>query len=179
MASGPQHRHRNQFGQVIEPGTPEYEAFEMTESLIKTQHNPVNINSIDSSGDPVTDSSGNPAGNMVIREAFAGERNVGTSNHYDVGVDECNYHAWVTATGDEIVASTPQLVFGVLVTVTTAAGAIEIRDGIDATGTLVLTIPAAAAAGTFYELKGAKFNSGVFIDDASTSGSLTLLLRRQ
>ena len=124
------------------------------------------------------DGAGNQAGAMTLTDALAGERNIGTSNQYAVGVDECNYDAWVTATGDAIISAVPALVFGVLVTVTTS-GAIEVRDGTTAAGTLVLTIPTGATAGTFYELKGAKFNTGVFIDDASTAGSLTVLSRPQ
>ena len=38
----------------------------MTESVITTEHNVVNPVSTDSSGDVVTDSSGNPAGNVIV-----------------------------------------------------------------------------------------------------------------
>ena len=123
-------------------------------------------------------SGGKAAGLISHPDAFAQERNAGTSNQYGVGVDECNYHAWATATGDEQVSAAPALVFGVLVTVA-ITGTINIEDGTDDTGTVVLTIPTTTAVGTFFDLKGAKFNTGIFIDDASTVGSIVVLWRPQ
>lgn len=116
---------------------------------------------------------------VYISEAFANERNAGTLNQYGVGVDECEYHAWATADNDVQVSADPALVFGVLVTVATAGGVINIEDGTDDTGTVVLSIPASTAIGAFFDLKGAKFNTGVFIDDASSSGSVVVFWRKQ
>lgn len=122
-----------------------------------------------------TDSSGN---DYLHIGALANERNIGTANEYSVAVPECNYHSWVTATNDEQVSATPALVFGVLVNVATT-GTINIEDGTDDTGTNVLTIPTGTAAGTFFNLCGAKFNTGIFIDDASTAGEITIFWRAQ
>ena len=116
--------------------------------------------------------------NTTLGTSQANERNIGTLNQFGIGVDECNYHAWATATGDEAVSVAPALVFGVLVT-GGVTGTISIEDGIDDTGVVVLTVPTSAAVGTFFELKGAKFNTGIFIDDNSSAGSLTVLWRPQ
>lgn len=109
---------------------------------------------------------------------LAGERNIGTSNQYFASVPECNYHPFATADNDTIITSSPALLFGVLVTAATT-GAIEIRDGTTAAGALVLTIPTGTAIGTFFEMKGGKCNDGLFIDDASTVGSLNVMWRDQ
>jgi hypothetical protein len=55
----------------------------------------------------------------------------------------------------------------------------EIRDSADNSGTVVLTIPSGAAAGTVYNLFGMKLNNGIFIDDASTSGAFVMAWRVQ
>ena len=147
----------------------------------RTYTNPVTPLSFDANGDEITDGSGNPATNLYISDSFANERNAGTSNQYGVGVDECSYHAWATATGDELITgsnTTGSLVFGVLVTVA-VTGTINIEDGATDAGTVVLTIPTGAAVGTFWDLKGCKFDDGIFIDDASTVGSIIVLWRAQ
>jgi len=108
---------------------------------------------------------------------LANERNPGTANQYGVGVDECEY-ASVTSDTD-ISSSTAGLLFGVLVTATTATDIIEIRDATSAgTGTVVLSIPAATAAGTFYDLKGAKLDTGIYADFTGT-GTIVVLWRAQ
>jgi hypothetical protein len=128
-----------------------------------------------------TDGSGDAAGNMYISDAFANERNTGTANQYGVGVDECEYFAWAHGDGDTLVTgsdTTGALVFGVLVT-DTITGATNIEDGATDAGVVVLTVPNSAAIGTFWDLKGAKFDDGIFIDDGSSAGSLIILWRPQ
>lgn len=140
-----------------------------------TQKNTV-IFGTDSTGEPENIRSTNGAGHTTPR-TLAGERNIGTSNQYTVGVDECNY-ASVTADAD-ISTSSPGLLFGVLVTAATATDVIEIRDATAAgAGTVVLSIPASTAAGTFYDLKGAKLNTGIYADFTGT-GTIVVLWRAQ
>jgi len=117
-------------------------------------------------------------GDMYVEPTqLAGERNPGTSGQYAVGVDECDY-ASVTSDTD-ISSSQPGLLFGVLVTVATATDVIEIRDSNSAgAGTVVLSIPATTAAGTFYDLKGAKLNTGIYADFTGT-GTIVVLWREQ
>ena len=108
---------------------------------------------------------------------LANERNVGTANQYGVGVDECNYAS--VAADTNISTSAPALLFGVLVTAATATNVIEIRDATAAAGgTVVLSIPASTAIGTFYDLKGAKLNTGIFADFTGT-GTIVVLWRPQ
>lgn len=149
----------------------------MTQDVIDKVHNPVTVMQEDSTtGYSVTQKSVNGAASVEPR-TLAGERNIGTSNQYNVGVDECNY-ASVTADTD-ISTSSPGLLFGVLVTAATATDVIEIRDATAAgAGTVVLSIPASTAAGTFYDLKGAKLNTGIYADFTGT-GTIVVLWRAQ
>ena len=118
------------------------------------------------------------AANSTLATLIAGERNAGSAaNNYLASVDECNY-ASVTADTD-ISSSAAGLLVGVLVTVATAADVIEIRDATAAgAGTVVLSIPASAAIGTFYDLKGAKLNTGIYADFTGT-GTIVVLWRAQ
>jgi hypothetical protein len=121
-----------------------------------------------------TDSDGNDYQDIG---KLAAERNVGTSNEYNASVPECNY-ASVTADTD-ISTSAASLLLGVLVTADTATNVIEIRDATAAgAGTVVVSIPSGTTAGTFYDLKGAKLNTGIFADFTGT-GTIVVLWRPQ
>jgi hypothetical protein len=76
MASGPQHRYRNQTGQELIPGTPEYEAYDMTQTVVDTIHNPVALGGTE-------DSEGLEAGKVIIAD-----RAITTTKHnrYITGV---------------------------------------------------------------------------------------------
>jgi len=68
---------------------------------------------------------------------------------------------------------------GVLVTVVTAAGVIEIRDSTAAgAGTVVLSIPAGTTVGTYWDFQGALLNTGLYADFTGT-GTLILLWKLQ
>ena len=143
-------------------------------------HNPVTISGSDSSGNSKAigvDSSGNMS--SIEQGLVAGERNPDSLAGYLAAVPESSYFAWATADNDTQVTASPALFFGLSVTTATAAGAIEIRDSADDTGTVVLTIPAGSSAGTVYNFPGIKMNNGIFIDDASSSGAFTLFWRAQ
>jgi hypothetical protein len=104
---------------------------------------------------------------VVAPEQAAHERNPGTSNQYGASVPECNYT--VCAADTNVSDSVPALLFGVTVTVVTAAGVIEIRDATAAAGgTVVLSIPAATPVGTYYPCNGIKLNTGLYCDHTGT-----------
>ena len=120
----------------------------------------------------------------------ANERNSGDAAlRYGVAVPECvgttcgqDSAGVLDINGDETVsADTPALLFGVYVLETFSAHSLNLRDGIDATGTLKITIPASAVAGTKYEFNGIKFNIGIFADwdAAATAGQVVVEWRAQ
>ena len=109
---------------------------------------------------------------------LANERNVGSSNQYGVSVPECNYTVWAHGDGDTVVSSVPALLFGIFCN-TAITGASVVKNGTDATGDAVVTIPDSMAIGTYYELPGIKMNAGIFIDDASSAGDVVVLWRAQ
>ncbi len=110
---------------------------------------------------------------------IAHERNIGTANQYGVGVPECNYFEWNQSVGSTLVYSGPALVFGVQVNVLTAGGIINIEDGTDDTGPVILSIPSGAIQGDSWDLKGAKLNTGLYIHDASSAGEIIIFWRPQ
>lgn len=98
---------------------------------------------------------------------LANERNAGTSNQYGVSVPECNYT--ICSADTNVSTSAPALLFGVTVTVATATNVIEIRDATAAgAGTVVLSIPAGTAVGTYYPCNGIKCNTGLYCDHTGT-----------
>lgn len=117
------------------------------------------------------------ANNAYETGEFAHERNAGTVNQYGVGVPESEY-AIVTADTD-VSSSSPALLFGVTVVVVTATNVIEIRDSTSAgAGTVVLSIPAATAVGTYFPCNGILMDTGLYADFTGT-GTLRLDWRLQ
>ena len=116
---------------------------------------------------------------------LANERDIGTANAHGVSVPECNgttcnYTSGSDVNGDGTASSdAPALLFGVYVNTTLSAHALQLRDGTTTAGTLKVTIPASAAAGTMYTFPGIKFNTGIFVDwNASVSaGDITVMWR--
>jgi len=138
--------------------------------------NPVTVLGVDASGNSVAASA---SAGLPTKETglMAGERNPDSLAGYMAAVPECEY-ASVTADTD-ISSSAPGLLLGVLVTVATASDVIEIRDSNAAdAGTVVLSIPASSAIGTFYDLKGAKLDTGIYADFTGT-GTIVVLWRSQ
>ena len=80
-------------------------------------------------------------------------------------------------TGDTLVYTGPCIVYGARVNVVIGASAIDLRDALSAgAGTVMLTIPAllAIGSGTDFGGVGCRFNTGLFVDFAST-GTVTVL----
>lgn len=128
-------------------------------------------------GSSWTDTVTGGAAHSFEQGLIAGERNPDSVSGFLAAVPECNY-ASVTADTD-ISSSAPGLLLGVLVTAATATNVIEIRDANAAgAGTVVLSIPASTAIGTFYDLKGAKLNTGIYADFTGT-GTIVVLWRAQ
>jgi len=61
---------------------------------------------------PNLDSNDNPAVNTTLSDAFANERNVGTSNQYGVGVNECNITVITGTSAIAVSSGAPALLFG-------------------------------------------------------------------
>lgn len=109
---------------------------------------------------------------------LANERNIGTANQYGVGVDESNGAVVdVTANSTDVSGSQPALLFGVYVNTVIATEAVGLHDGTG--GTELLTLPIGLAAGTFIPFPGIKFNTALFVEAASATGSITLCWRPQ
>ncbi len=126
---------------------------------------------VDSNGDET-----DPADGIVLA-SLASERNIGTANQYGVGVDECEYD--IVSADSDVSSSTPALLFGVTVIAATASNVIEIRDATSAgSGTVVLSIPASTAIGTYYPCNGIKLDTGLFVDFTGT-GTLRIDWRLQ
>ena len=76
------------------------------------------------------------------------------------------------ATDSTAITSKPCRLGGVYINTTLSAHALPIVDGT----TTIFTIPASAAAGTFYDFRGAKFNSSLIVDpNDSGTGNVTVL----
>lgn len=114
----------------------------------------------------------------TLAEALAGERNTGSAtNSYLVVRDECNGTVVDVAVNDTQVSAAPAHLIGVYVNTALSAHALPIKDGGTA-GTAKVTLPASAAAGTFYDFKGMRFDTDLHVDpnDAAT-GNITVLWR--
>jgi len=74
----------------------------------------------------------------------------------------------LVATNTAIVPFGGARLHGVLVTVATATNIITIRNGLTATGDIVVSIPASSAVNTFVDMKGIRMNTGIFADFTGT-----------
>lgn len=78
-------------------------------------------------------------------------------------MQKITYHAPITAGGQ--IRDKNGVYFGYTVTVATATGPINVRDGTSASGTLIDVIPATTAAGTTKQLNyGLPCTNGLFIE---------------
>lgn len=87
--------------------------------------------------------------------------------------EKTNYLVWAHGDGDTLVTDEPALLFGIFCNVQ-LTGATVIKNGVDASGEAVITLPSGMTVGTFYELPGIKMNDGIFIDDGSSAGTVVL-----
>lgn len=113
---------------------------------------------------------------MSVR--LANERNPGTSNEYGVGVDESNGTVWAHDDGDTQVTEVPALVFGVYCNANMTGAGTTLRNGTTASGDALVVLPA-LSQGDYIQLPGVKFNNGIFIEDSSTGGNITVFWRPQ
>lgn len=109
---------------------------------------------------------------------LASERNPGTSNEYGVGVPECNGFIWAHDDGDTQITEVPALVFGVYCNTGMTGAGTTLRDGTTASGDALVVLPA-LSQGDYLPLPGVKFNTGIFIDDSSSAGNITIFWRPQ
>ena len=123
----------------------------------------------------IANTTANPANTSPAQDS--GERNPGTANQYGVGNPESEY-ALVTADTD-VSTSAAATLYGVTVIVATATNVIEIRNSTSAgAGDVVLSIPASAAVGTYYECNGVMMDTGLYADFTGT-GTLRIDWRAQ
>ena len=112
-------------------------------------------------------------------DAFAQERNAGTSNQYGVGVGECNatVNDEADGTANDISSSAPALLFSVYVNESLAGGNMLIQDN----GVTIIKIPGGLGAGTIINLDGMKFNTALVVNNevGMTTGNITIGWRPQ
>ena len=142
------------------------------------------IQGVDSLGKPtalvvLTDQSGS---GVSLTSKMAHERRVGQATEYGVGVPEAEYAIFDEADEELTISSDlPALLFGIFVN-ELPDQPLEVRDGIDNTGTLVYTLPVALLTlGAHLTFPGTKFNTGLFLDiaTAATVGNFTVEWRLQ
>lgn len=75
------------------------------------------------------------------------------------------------ATDSTIVSAKPAVLLGIFINAALSAHALPIKDGANT----LITLPASAAAGTYYPIPGARFGTSLIVDpnDAAT-GNITL-----
>lgn len=106
---------------------------------------------------------------------IAGERNTSstTNSYLVVHDDDYNIDVVDTSTDTTTVSAAPARLGGVYINTTLSAHTVVIKDNTVAK----FTIPASAAAGTFYPFKG-RFETSLIVDpDDSSTGSITVLSR--
>ena len=87
---------------------------------------------------------------------------------------ECLYSVVDVAADTTTVYNGPALLFGVYVNTVLSAHACPITDA----GTTVVTLPATAAAGTYYPFPGIRFETTLIVDpNNSGSGNITVFYR--
>lgn len=121
------------------------------------------------SGDAVTG-----YGNVV-----AWERREGEDDEYDVVQFAQEVEAGTVRTADGLQVTGPCLICGYVVHVVTAAGTIEVEDGVTAgTGTDRFVIPSGTAVGVYhFGGLGIKCTTGAFLNYVGATGSVSLLVR--
>jgi hypothetical protein len=138
----------------------------MTESVITTEHNVVNPVSTDSSGNVVTDSSGNPAGYMIIA-LISGEDE--TNNLLRVEHQYTAEHV----TADTQVKGAAGFLHSITFACTDAAptaGSIIVYDSLTETGTILYseTFTTTAFRGYTVIIDGA-FTTGLYVGFTTTA----------
>ena len=108
---------------------------------------------------------------------LASERNPGTANQYGVAVGECDGDPVDVSVNSTDVSTVPALLFGVYINTTIAVEAVGLHDGTG--GTEKATIPIGAAAGTTIPFLGLRFDTAIFVESTSATGSITPLWRAQ
>lgn len=130
------------------------------------------------SGTVTAQKSTSGAAHVTPATALAGERNVGTVNQYFASVPECNGSVVnVATTSNSVSSGAPALLFGVYINTTIAVEAVGLHDGTG--GTELVTLPIGLAAGTKLQFNGIKFNTSLFVEAVSATGSITVEWRAQ
>lgn len=135
--------------------------------------------SVDSTTEkPAPDRSTNGAKHTEPNQ-LATERNVGTSNQFGVGVDECNGSILDAVTSAQAVsAGAPALIFGVQIN-TALAGTLTITGLTNVSGVATdIVLPVATPIG-YYELKGAKCNTALICQLSVATDDVCVLWRPQ
>ena len=108
---------------------------------------------------------------------LANERNIGTSNQYGVGVDECNGSILDAGTSAQAVSGgAPALVFGIQIN-TALAGTLTITGLTNVSGAATdIVLPIATPIG-YYEMKGAKCNIALVCQLSDATDDVLVLWR--
>ena len=113
------------------------------------------------------------------RDAIAHERNVGTSNQYGVGVDECNASILDAGTSAQAVsAGAPALLFGIHIN-TQLVGTLTITGFTNVSGPATDIVLAAGTAVGWYDFKGAKCETALVCTLSTATDDVLVLWRPQ
>lgn len=116
------------------------------------------------------DASGLAAMAVILREAFAQERNIGTSNQFGVGVDECNItHIDASQTDVAVSSGVPAMIFGIIMD-SGQTGVVTVKD--DTTTVSAPAIPSGASPSM--DFKGAKCNTSLVVSTAASAACAIL-----
>ena len=87
---------------------------------------------------------------------------------------EWDYTVVDTSNNTTTIATVPTLVRGVYINTTLSAHTVVLDDGANP----VITIPASATAGNYYDIEGGRFLTSFIVDpDDSSTGSITVFYR--
>lgn len=105
----------------------------------------------------------------------AGERNIdSTTNSYLVTHTDVEYAEWTHSDGDTQITTSPAYLYGIYVT-SALTGDITLRDGTADTDTDVSG--AVSATFTYAGGRGLRCETGIFLDDNASAGTLLVLWR--
>ena len=108
---------------------------------------------------------------------IAGERNPDSATAgYQVTVPETTATVVDVSTNSVSVSGdAPALLLGIYVNTAIATEAVGLHDGTG--GTEVITLPIAAAAGSYLEFPGGKFTTSIYVENTNATGSITVFWR--
>ena len=136
----------------------------------------VSSGAIDSDGNYVVGG----AAHATLTTELAGERNVGLTNQYAVGIDESTIVVRIEDATEVVVSDVPFLLMGIIVNTASTGTATVIDAATTASGTnpiFNLDVAAAATRDNAYDFKGVKMLIGCAVKGSAASTDITVIGR--